>query len=146
MATGVALCAAALSAATPAAAQTTTSTAPYGPPPKAYVVVDQATGAVLAASNERTPLPPASLTKILTALVAVAALKPAATVPISERAAGMPAHKLNMKAGEVWPVGEALSALLASSANDAAAARKPRSPNTGQKIKAGAPRCSRWWR
>jgi D-alanyl-D-alanine carboxypeptidase (penicillin-binding protein 5/6) len=103
-------------------AQTTSSTAPYGPPPKAYIVVDQATGAVLAASNERTPLPPASLTKILTALAAVAALQPTDTVPVSQRAADMPAHKLNMKAGDVWPVGDVLSSLLASSANDAAAA------------------------
>jgi D-alanyl-D-alanine carboxypeptidase len=119
---GVVLATTSLVAATPVSAQTTTSTAPYGPPPKAYIVVDQATGAVLSASNERTPLPPASLTKILTALVAVAALKPNDTVPISERAAGMPAHKLNMQTGAVWPVGEVLSSLLASSANDAAAA------------------------
>jgi D-alanyl-D-alanine carboxypeptidase len=77
---------------------------------------------VLSASNERTPLPPASLTKILTALVAVAALPPTATVPVSERAAGMPAHKISMKAGQVWPIGDVLSSLLASSANDAAAA------------------------
>jgi D-alanyl-D-alanine carboxypeptidase (penicillin-binding protein 5/6) len=76
----------------------------------------------LAASNDRTPLPPASLTKVLTALVAVAALKPTDTVPISDRAAAMPAHKLNMKAGEVWPARDVLSSLLASSANDAAAA------------------------
>lgn len=109
-------------AAVPAHAQTTTSTSPYGPPPKAYIVVDAATGAVMAASNDRAPLPPASLTKILTALAAVAALQPDDTVPVSERAAAMPAHKLNMQAGEVWPVGEVLSALLASSANDAAAA------------------------
>jgi D-alanyl-D-alanine carboxypeptidase (penicillin-binding protein 5/6) len=114
--------AATIVSAAPAIAQTTTPTAPLGPPPKAFIVVDQATGAVISGSNEHTPLPPASLTKILTALVAVAALKPTDTVPISERAAAMPAHKLNMKAGEVWPVDEVLSALLASSANDAAAA------------------------
>jgi D-alanyl-D-alanine carboxypeptidase len=116
------LAAATLAAAAPAATAQTTTTAPYGPPPKAYIVVDQATGEVMAASNHRAPLPPASLTKIITALVAVAALKPTDRVPISERAAGMPAHKLNMKAGEVWPVGNVLSSLLASSANDAAAA------------------------
>jgi D-alanyl-D-alanine carboxypeptidase len=118
---GIVLAAAALASAVPASAQTT-STAPYSAPPKAYIVVDQATGAVLAASNDRAPLPPASLTKILTALVAVAALKPTDTVPVSARAAGMPAHKLNMQAASVWPVGETLQALLASSANDAAAA------------------------
>ncbi|HVT78621.1 MAG TPA: hypothetical protein VHD87_16395 [Acidimicrobiales bacterium] len=106
----------------PAGAQTTPSAAPVGAPPLASIVVDQATGTVLSASNDRTPLPPASLSKILTALVGVAALKPTDTVPISARAAAMPAHKLNMQAGSVWPVGEVLSSLLASSANDAAAA------------------------
>ncbi|HUR76339.1 MAG TPA: hypothetical protein VMZ22_00185 [Acidimicrobiales bacterium] len=95
---------------------------PYSGPPRAYIVIDQATGSVLSASNERLPLPPASLTKVLTALVAVSALSPAATVPISSRAEAMPAHKLNMKSGQVWPVGAVLSSLLASSANDAAAA------------------------
>jgi D-alanyl-D-alanine carboxypeptidase len=123
LAASAVLCAGALALAAPNAdAQATTTTAPYGAAPRAYIVVDQATGAVLSASNERTPLPPASLTKVVTALAAVAALGPTATVPVSDRAAGMPAHKLNMKVGEVWPVGDVLSSLLASSANDAAAA------------------------
>jgi serine-type D-Ala-D-Ala carboxypeptidase (penicillin-binding protein 5/6) len=118
-----ALCAAVVATSVPpAGAQATTPTTPYSSPPKAYIVIDQATGAVLSASNERTPLPPASLTKILTALVTVAALGPTASVPISSVAAGMPARKLNMKAGQVWPVGDVLSSLLASSANDAGAA------------------------
>jgi D-alanyl-D-alanine carboxypeptidase len=105
-----------------AGAQAPATTAPVGAAPKAYIVVDQATGIVLAGQNARTPLPPASLSKIMTALVAVAALPSTATVSVSDRAAAMPAHKLNMKPGQVWPVGDVLSALLASSANDAAAA------------------------
>jgi D-alanyl-D-alanine carboxypeptidase len=100
----------------------TTTTAPAGPPPKAYVVVDQASGVVVASSNDRVPLPPASLTKILTALVAVAALPVDSGVPVSARAAGMPAHKLSMKAGETWKLEDVLHALLVSSANDAGAA------------------------
>jgi D-alanyl-D-alanine carboxypeptidase (penicillin-binding protein 5/6) len=128
-AAGVALAGASLFAPTPAHAQTTT-TAPYGPPPKAFIVVDAGTGAVLSGSNEHLPLPPASLTKIITALTAVAALGPHDTVPISQRAADMPAHKLNMKAGDVWPVGQVLDALLASSANDAAAALAERVSGT----------------
>ncbi len=95
---------------------------PPGVPPRAFIVVDQATGRVMASSNDRQALPPASMTKVITALAAVAALAPTDTVPVSARAAGMPAHKLNMKAGEVWPIDQALQALLQSSANDAAAA------------------------
>ncbi len=112
----------AVSLTTPSARAQTTTSAPVGAPPRAYIVVDQASGAVMAASNERTPLPPASLTKVLTALATTAALGPNDKVPISERAAAMPARKLNMKAGQVWPVGDVLSSLLASSANDAGAA------------------------
>src|ERR1700742_4348930 len=111
----------AASGVTAAAAQTPT-TGPVGPPPKAFIVVDQATGAVMASSNERQPLPPASLTKILTALVAVDALPAGSGVPVSARAAGMPAHKLSMRAGTSWKLEDTLHALLVSSANDAAAA------------------------
>jgi len=103
---------------------------PAGLPPKAYIVVDQATGRVMAASNERVAMPPASMTKILTALTAVAALSPTDTVPVSARAAGMPAHKLNMKVGENWPIDQALQALLQSSANDAGAALAERVSGT----------------
>ena len=41
------------------------------PPSAAYVLVDVNTGNVLAADNEHLRLPPASLTKVLTALIAV---------------------------------------------------------------------------
>src|SRR5436305_740918 len=96
---------------TAVAAQTTT-TGPVGPPPRAFIVVDHATGAVMASSNDRQPLPPASLTKILTALAAVAALPPDSGVPVSARAAGMPAHKLSMQAGSTWKLEDVLHALL----------------------------------
>lgn len=108
---------------------------PAGPPPKAFIVVDQATGRVIAASNEHTALPPASMTKVITALAAVAALKPTDKVPVSARAAGMPAHKLNMKAGEEWPVNDVLASLLVSSANDAGAALAERVSGTMENFK-----------
>jgi D-alanyl-D-alanine carboxypeptidase len=134
----VASIATALAVATPAfAVDPTVPTAPLpqvgvpaGPPPKAYIVVDQATGRVMASSNDRQPLPPASLSKILTALAAVSALPDRATVPVSDRAAGMPAHKLNMKVGTPWPLQDTLTALLLSSANDAAAALAERVSGT----------------
>ncbi|HVE94659.1 MAG TPA: hypothetical protein VNB24_07035 [Acidimicrobiales bacterium] len=109
------------SAQTQTSPPTTTTPAPLVPP-KAYIVVDAASGSVVDASNDRTPLPPASLTKILTALAATAALPPDAAIPISEVAAAMPARKLNMKAGEVWDLEDTLHALMLSSANDAGAA------------------------
>lgn len=89
---------------------------------KAWVLVDAGTGAVIEAENARTALPPASLTKLLTALVALRALEEDASVPVSGRAAAMPARKLNMEAGEEWPLTDVLHSMLLSSANDAAAA------------------------
>jgi len=92
------------------------------PTPKAWILVDNATGTVIDEGNDRVPLPPASLTKLLTALVATQALQPTDGIPVSARAAGEPARSIGMKVGEVWPFRDALYALLMSSANDAAAA------------------------
>jgi D-alanyl-D-alanine carboxypeptidase (penicillin-binding protein 5/6) len=92
------------------------------PPPKAWILVDATTGAVLDQGNDRTPLPPASLTKLLTAVIAAQTLQPSDTMTVSARAAGEPARKIGMKQGEVWTFQDALYCLLLSSANDAAAA------------------------
>jgi D-alanyl-D-alanine carboxypeptidase (penicillin-binding protein 5/6) len=110
----------ALLAATPAAAAQ--AVPPPPPPPKAWIVVDAATGAVLDAGNAREPVRVASTIKLLTALIAVQRLDPDASVPVSDRAAAMPARKLNMGAGETWSLQDTLYSLLLSSANDAAAA------------------------
>ena len=102
----------------PPGATTATTVAP----PKAYVLVDADTGAVLAASGDRVPRPPASLTKVLTALAASATLPRDGTLTISERAAAQPANKADAKAGQVWPVSDAMHLLLLQSANDLALA------------------------
>jgi D-alanyl-D-alanine carboxypeptidase len=86
------------------------------------VLVDADTGAVISASNDREPKPVASLSKIITALTVVHALKPGTDIPVSLRAEGMPARKINMKAGQVWTLEDALLSMMLSSANDAAVA------------------------
>jgi D-alanyl-D-alanine carboxypeptidase len=106
-----------------------TTAAPL-PAPKAWAAVDADTGNVIDAGNDRTPLPPASLTKILTALAVVNSLPPDATVPVSARAAGQPAHKISMQQGQVWTLKDSLYALLLSSANDAAVALAERAGGT----------------
>lgn len=90
--------------------------------PKAWMLVDADTGAVIFSGNERQALPPASTTKVLTALVAVHSLPADADIPVSARAEATPATKINMKAGQVWTLDDTLHALLMSSANDAAVA------------------------
>ena len=51
-------------------------------------------------------------------------------MPVSARAAAMPASKISMKAGEVWTLTDTLYALMLSSANDAAVALAERAGGT----------------
>src|SRR3954447_3756203 len=90
------------------------------PPPKAWILVDADTGNVIDAGNDHEPMQPASLTKVITALAAKAFIPEDGTVPVSARAQGAPAMSMNMKAGQEWPMKDALHALLMVSANDAA--------------------------
>jgi len=112
--------------AAPAEAQTTppppATAPPTVAPPRAYVLVDADTGAVLIASADRVPRPPASLSKVLTALAASATLPHDGTLPISPRAAAQPANKVGAKAGEAWPINDAMHVMLLQSANDIALA------------------------
>jgi D-alanyl-D-alanine carboxypeptidase (penicillin-binding protein 5/6) len=96
--------------------------APVAAQTGAWILVDADTGAVVDAASDRTPMRPASIFKVLTALVAVQQLPADAQVPVSARAAAMPAMRIDMKAGQVWPLADVLRSLLMVSANDAAAA------------------------
>jgi D-alanyl-D-alanine carboxypeptidase len=107
----------------PAPAMAKTAPPPAPPPlPKAYVLVDADTGAVLAQQDARTLRPPASTIKLLTALIADERLAPTDAVPTSSVAEGMPARKINVKAGQVWNERDLMYCLLMVSANDAAVA------------------------
>lgn len=92
------------------------------PPPAAWVLVDADTGAVLDGHDTRTPRLPASTVKLFTALVGVQRLPPDDALPISAVAEGMPARKINVKAGQVWDREDLLASMLLVSANDAAVA------------------------
>ncbi len=85
---------------------------------RAYrVVVD---GAERWARAPDQPRPPASLTKIMTALLALeAAEDPAAWIPVSRTAAAETGSRLGLRAGEAITLGDALTATLVASANDA---------------------------
>jgi D-alanyl-D-alanine carboxypeptidase (penicillin-binding protein 5/6) len=72
-----------------------------------------------------TPLPPASLTKLMTALVVVAAKGAAldgADVTVSPHAAATGGARLGLRAGESMRAGDLLAAMLVRSANDACVA------------------------
>jgi D-alanyl-D-alanine carboxypeptidase len=91
-----------------------------GAPPKASIVVDATTGEVLLADHEHDALPPASIAKIMTAVTASERLPADAMINVSPLAAGQPASRINMQAGQQWPFEQAMASLMMVSANDAA--------------------------
>jgi D-alanyl-D-alanine carboxypeptidase (penicillin-binding protein 5/6) len=118
----------------PASIDTGPAAAPGAPsaPPKAYVLVDADTGAVIDQANDHAPLPPASLTKVLTALTAMTHLSPTDSVPVSARAAGQEANDVGMVAGQTWSLTDTLHALLLVSGNDAAMALAERAGGSAE--------------
>jgi D-alanyl-D-alanine carboxypeptidase len=90
------------------------------PQASAYVLVDVGTGNVLAGQDEDLRLPPASLTKVLTALVAVTYLPQDALVTGTRISENAYPNRVGMEIGRPWPLNDTLHALLVMSANDAA--------------------------
>jgi D-alanyl-D-alanine carboxypeptidase (penicillin-binding protein 5/6) len=84
------------------------------------ILVDATSGAVLWGRRSRTSALPASLTKMLTALAVRASLDLDRLAVASRAAARQPARRLAVKRGQRLTVGQALQALMISSANDVA--------------------------
>ena len=89
---------------------------------KAYVVFDADSGEVLAARNGELRLPPASTTKIMTALLAIECLPLKQSVEITEFHASVEGSRMYLRVGETVSVSDLLYGLLLSSGNDAALA------------------------
>ena len=98
------------------------------PPPKVtasgWLVYDAATDEPIAGVEATTPRPIASLAKLMTALVAVERIEPDELVTIPAAVNDLPADasRMDARAGEKWPAGDLLRAMLVHSANDAALA------------------------
>jgi D-alanyl-D-alanine carboxypeptidase (penicillin-binding protein 5/6) len=76
-------------------------------------------GALLWARNPDAPLPPASLTKLMTALLAAEQAAPDAWIAVSPRAARETGARLGLRPGEGLRAADALAATVVASANDA---------------------------
>jgi len=87
---------------------------------RAAVIMDAATGEVLWERNASEPLPPASTTKVMTAIVALESGRLDDSFRVSANAAETPPSKINLRAGERVQLRSLLYALLLNSANDAA--------------------------
>ena len=84
------------------------------------VLMNPTTGAVLFAKEPHLRLPPASTTKVLTALVTLERLDPNARVLVSPQAASAPPSRIGLRAGEAALTQDLLYGLMLKSGNDAA--------------------------
>ncbi len=89
---------------------------------RAYVVVDYATGEMLFREQSSEELPIASLTKLMSAVIALDLMKPDDRIRITQRAASMEATRIGVIPGQRMTVEELLEGMLLTSANDAAEA------------------------
>jgi len=100
------------------------------PPPinaHAWLLVDHDSGSVLGEYNADTPMPPASLTKLMTAYLVLEKLRAGKIalsdpVAVSRKAAGMRASHMFLRPNYPVTVEELLKGMIIHSANDAAVA------------------------
>lgn len=89
---------------------------------KSGIVVDAQTGKILYAKGEHKKLAPASITKVMTAVIALENIDIKKRIEISERASKMEPFKVGMSVGEKIETKDLLYAAMMISANDAAEA------------------------
>jgi D-alanyl-D-alanine carboxypeptidase (penicillin-binding protein 5/6) len=94
---------------------------------KSYILTDFDTGAVLAEHQADEPLPPASMTKMMTEFIVLDKIKSGEihwddVVTVSQRAAAINEAQINLRAGDKITVRELFIATAVQSANDAAVA------------------------
>jgi D-alanyl-D-alanine carboxypeptidase (penicillin-binding protein 5/6) len=122
LAAGVLVC-----AAIPARAARRPTEPTTGAAPVAYIVMDADTGTVLAEHEAHKRWPPASMTKMMTVLIAMERVRdhqlsldePVRTSAWASRIGG---SQVYLAEGETFPLGEMLQAIMIASANDAAVA------------------------
>jgi D-alanyl-D-alanine carboxypeptidase (penicillin-binding protein 5/6) len=87
---------------------------------RAAVLMNADSGEILFAKQPHSQLPPASTTKVLTALIALERLNLQARISVSARAAAVEPSRIGLQPGEVLYVQDLLYGLLLKSGNDAA--------------------------
>jgi serine-type D-Ala-D-Ala carboxypeptidase (penicillin-binding protein 5/6) len=95
--------------------------------PVAYLVVEAESGTVLAEKEAHLRWPPASMTKMMTVLIAMERVRDGAAtladpVHVSAWASRIGGSQVYLSEGETFPLGEMLKAIMIASANDAAVA------------------------
>ena len=90
------------------------------PSARSYEVVNASTGEVLAAHNAHEQLPIASLTKLMTVIVALQHVQPDQIVTVSKRTANVGGSRIPLRGGQQISVEDLLKGALIQSANNAA--------------------------
>jgi serine-type D-Ala-D-Ala carboxypeptidase (penicillin-binding protein 5/6) len=90
------------------------------PDARAFTVVNASTGEVLASSNAERRLPIASITKLMTAIVALQHLQLDQVVTVTAQAARVGEERIPLRPGQQISVRDLLKGALIQSANDAA--------------------------
>jgi D-alanyl-D-alanine carboxypeptidase len=86
---------------------------------RAALIIDAASGETIWEKNADAPLPPASTTKVLTAILAIESGRLDDLVTVSPEAAAVAPSKLGLRKGERMALGDLVYAVLLNSANDA---------------------------
>jgi D-alanyl-D-alanine carboxypeptidase len=89
---------------------------------RAAILMEQSSGRVLYGRNEHRPMRIASITKIMTAILAIESGKMKNTVTITEHAAHTEGSSLYLKPGEKIPLEDLVYGLMLRSGNDSAVA------------------------
>ncbi len=89
---------------------------------KSYAVVNMSDGRILHSRLPHLKLPPASTTKVMTAILVLEYLPLEMPVTVSKRAVNISPSKAGLKAGVQYAVRDLLTATVVSSSNDAAVA------------------------
>lgn len=101
--------------------------APFDIAASSAVLMEASTGKILYEKNADLPLPPASVTKVMTLLLVMEAIEAKRvswddTVTAGEHAASMGGSQIYLKAGESMPLSDMVKSVVIASANDAAVA------------------------
>jgi D-alanyl-D-alanine carboxypeptidase (penicillin-binding protein 5/6) len=102
------------------AAATATASAPPRPDARAWLVLNPATGEVLLTHDARRRVPIASITKLMTVIVALGRLKLDEVVRVDPRAAAVGQESIYLEAGQEITVSDLVKGAMIQSANDAA--------------------------
>ncbi len=100
---------------------------------KALFCVDNSSNRVILAHNVNEPLPIASITKLITAMLVIDEMKLSRIVRVPDDIRKVPKHRVGLRRGDLLSVGDVLHGMLIESGNDCAEVLARAYPKGGRK-------------